>query len=92
MKTHLEGITLKKDSNLSLKNVDLHVKYFIQSNYFEADANYALLYEDFKLFIKQNASFTTNLQFQTTAKADIQKTPINLPMKTVNIKILWLQT
>jgi len=85
MKTHLKGVTLKKDSNLSLKNVDLYVKYFIQSNYFEADANYALLYKDFKLFIKQNASFTTNLQFQTTAKADIQKTPINLPMKSVDI-------
>ena len=87
IKTNLDKITLKEDTNLSIEKTTLHVKYFMQSNYFEAAANYALLYEGFELAIKQSASFTTSLQFQSTAKIDIQKTPINLPTKTVDISL-----
>jgi len=87
IKTQLNKITLREEQNLSFEKVALHVKYFMRSNYFEADANYALLYEDFELAMKQKASFTTNLQFQSTAKVNIQKTPINLPIKAVDISL-----
>jgi len=87
IKTKLDKITLKEDQNLSLEKTALHVKYFIQSNYFEADTSYALLYEGFELSVKQNASFTTNLQFQSTAKINILESPINLPTKTVDISL-----
>ena len=87
MKTHIDNIVFKEDQNLSLEKIALHVKYFTKSNYFEANANYALLYEGFKLSMKQNASFTTNLQYQSNAKVNIEENPINLPTKTFDISL-----
>ncbi len=87
IKTNLNQIRLKKEQNLSLEQIALHVKYFINSNYFQANANYRLLYDNFSTVIKQKALFTTNLQFQSFAKMHILKTPINLPTKTIDFSL-----
>ncbi len=87
IKTNLNKIRLKKEQNLSLEQIALHVKYFINGSYFQADASYRLLYDNFSTVIKQKALFTTNFQFQSFAKMHILKTPINIPTKTIDFSL-----
>lgn len=85
--TFIDKITFGFDENLSIKNADVNLSYFIEDTYFTADVGYDFSYLGFDAIIKESLLFTTTGAYQSTLNATLIKEPMKLPFKTFSANV-----
>lgn len=83
--TFLNKVSLKKDENLSIKNADIRLEYFIKDKNFKADVNYMFSYQNYEAITKQSLLFTDQGTYKSKLDATLSKHPIKLPFQTFSI-------
>lgn len=81
------NLTLAADKNISIKNGELELNYFIEDGYFSASSAYFLSYNEYEAALTQSALFCVNGAYTTNLAAKLQKHPIALPFKNVSAEI-----
>lgn len=80
LKTTLSHYTLTNNNNFTFHNQALDIQYFIDTNLFQVNTHYTFAYKNYLSHIKQEGTFNTHGEYNSTIAVHANNLPKNIPV------------
>jgi len=84
LKTTLSHYALTSDNNFTFHNQVLEIQYFIDTNLFQVNTHYTFAYKNYLSSIKQQGTFNTKGEYNSTINVHANNLPQNIPINHFN--------
>ena len=80
LKTTLSHYTFTNNNNFTFHDQALDIQYFIDTNLFQVNTHYTFAYKNYLSYIKQEGTFNTHGEYNSTIAVHANNLPKNIPV------------